>query len=445
MIVKIITDLCSFVFTIIVSILLYNIEFIESIKQINWILIIASGFLFFLSIYNYGGYKKYIEFSQLNEIMALIKAAFITISISIIMLFLLNIEVPEFISIRSRIVFVISLIIIPSLFRQITSYLFPDNNPDKEKILLIGAGVIGKSFMEQLSHVKSNRFKIHGILDDKIKKGAIISGKKIIGCTSDLISIITNSKIDRVIVAVRHISQDKLNKIRSDLLDTPTKLYLLPSIESFITNPAKLSGYSGLPIISKNDNSQSLYYLVSKRCIDIIGSIVLFVITIPLWLIIMILVYLDSKGNIFFNQYRVGLNGEHFQIYKFRTMFSNVEKYDHCPIDNNDNRVTKIGKWLRKTSLDELPQLLNIFKGEMSLVGPRPEMPFQVEGYTSLEKRRWSVKPGLTGLWQITPHRNAEPCENPEFDHFYISNQSITLDLVIIFMTGFFVLRTWTN
>ena len=445
MITKLIADIGSFSLAVITSILFYNIDFLQSLHEINWILIIGAGVLFLFSIYNYGGYKNHVEFSQLNEIMALIKAAFITITISIIMLFLLNIEVPEFISIRSRIVFVISLIIIPSLFRQITSYLFPDNNPDKEKILLIGAGVIGKSFMEQLSHVKPNRFKIHGILDDKIKKGAIISGKKIIGCTSDLISIITNSKIDRVIVAVRHISQDKLNKIRSDLLDTPTKLYLLPSIESFITNPAKLSGYSGLPIIAKDGKLQSIFYQISKRLIDIIGSIVGFIITIPLWPIILILIVLDSTGPVFFKQIRVGLDGKEFEIYKFRTMYTDVKKYDHCPVDNNDSRVTITGKWLRKTSLDELPQLLNIFRGEMSLVGPRPEMPFQVEGYTPMEKERWSVKPGLTGLWQITPHRNAEPCENPEFDHYYISNQSITLDLVIIFMTGFFVLRTWTN
>ena len=126
-------------------------------------------------------------------------------------------------------------------------------------------------------------------------------------------------------------------------------------------------------------------------------------------------------------------------------MHISAEKYDHCPVDGNDARVTKIGKWLRKTSLDELPQLINIIKGEMSLVGPRPEMPFQVENYTAIEKRRWIVKPGLTGLWQITPHRKAEPCENPEFDYYYINNQSLTLDLVIIVMTCFFVFKTWTH
>ena len=166
----------------------------------------------------------------------------------------------------------------------------------------------------------------------------------------------------------------------------------------------------------------------------------------PIWPIIILLIIFDSKGGpIFFSQIRIGLNGNKFKIYKFRTMYTDVEPYDHCPTSHRDSRVTKTGRFLRKTSLDELPQFFNILKGEMSLVGPRPEMPFQVKGYTPIEKQRWSVKPGLTGLWQITPHRNAEPCENPEYDHFYISNQSLTLDLVIMVMTGFFIFKTWTH
>jgi len=445
MITKLIADIGSFLLAVMTSILFYNIDFLQSLHEINWILIIGAGVLFLFSIYNYGGYKNHVEFSQLNESMALVNAAITTIIISIVTLFIVTLEIPTFISIYSRIVFVFSLLIIPSFLRQFIYYWFPVNNKEKENVLLIGGGVIGKLFLKQLLSINNTQFTIHGILDDKISKGKIIYDSKVIGDISELETVIANSKIDRVIVAVRHISETKLNEIRSILLTTQANLFLLPSIESFHKNPAKLKEYSGIPIISLDDKKGSMYFQISKRIIDIIGSLIAIIITLPLWPIIMLLIVFDSKGTILFKQYRIGLNGEEFEIYKFRTMFTKVPVYAPCPIDNSDNRITKVGRWLRKTSLDELPQLLNILKGEMSLVGPRPEMPFQVKGYTPIEKQRWKVKPGLTGLWQITPHRNAEPYENPEFDQYYILNQSLTLDLVIMVMTCFFIFKTWTH
>ena len=445
MITKLIADIGSYSLAVMTSILFYNIDFLQSLHEINWILIIGAGVLFLFSIYNYGGYKNHVEFSQLNESMALVNAAITTIIISIVTLFIVTLEIPTFISIYSRIVFVFSLLIIPSFLRQFIYYWFPVNNKEKENVLLIGGGVIGKLFLKQLLSINNTQFTIHGILDDKISKGKIIYDSKVIGDISELETVIANSKIDRVIVAVRHISETKLNEIRSILLTTQANLFLLPSIESFHKNPAKLKEYSGIPIISLDDKKGSMYFQISKRIIDIIGSLIAIIITLPLWPIIMLLIVFDSKGTILFKQYRIGLNGEEFEIYKFRTMFTKVPVYAPCPIDNSDNRITKVGRWLRRTSLDELPQLLNILKGEMSLVGPRPEMPFQVKGYTPIEKQRWKVKPGLTGLWQITPHRNAEPYENPEFDQYYILNQSLTLDLVIMVMTCFFIFKTWTH
>ena len=445
MITKLIADIGSYSLAVMTSILFYNIDFLQSLHEINWILIIGAGVLFLFSIYNYGGYENHVEFSQLNESMALVNAAITTIIISIVTLFIVTLEIPTFISIYSRIVFVFSLLIIPSFLRQFIYYWFPVNNKEKENVLLIGGGVIGKLFLKQLLSINNTQFTIHGILDDKISKGKIIYDSKVIGDISELETVIANSKIDRVIVAVRHISETKLNEIRSILLTTQANLFLLPSIESFHKNPAKLKEYSGIPIISLDDKKGSMYFQISKRIIDIIGSLIAIIITLPLWPIIMLLIVFDSKGTILFKQYRIGLNGEEFEIYKFRTMFTKVPVYAPCPIDNSDNRITKVGRWLRRTSLDELPQLLNILKGEMSLVGPRPEMPFQVKGYTPIEKQRWKVKPGLTGLWQITPHRNAEPYENPEFDQYYILNQSLTLDLVIMVMTCFFIFKTWTH
>ena len=147
------------------------------------------------------------------------------------------------------------------------------------------------------------------------------------------------------------------------------------------------------------------------------------------------------KGPILFKQKRIGLNGKPFKLYKFRSMHSDSPKYAHCPDSSSDPRITKIGKWLRKTSIDELPQIYNVLKGEMSMVGPRPEMPFIVKSYNRIEKRRLVVKPGLTGLWQVSPHRNTEINHNLEYDFYYIENQSFILDLVILFMTAIFAVR----
>tara|TARA_B100000676_G_scaffold278062_1_gene300206 strand:- start:2166 stop:2546 length:381 start_codon:yes stop_codon:yes gene_type:complete len=126
-------------------------------------------------------------------------------------------------------------------------------------------------------------------------------------------------------------------------------------------------------------------------------------------------------------------------------MYIDSPKYAHCPSDGNDPRITKIGSWLRKTSIDELPQLINVLRGDMSLVGPRPEMQFIVNDYNAIEKKRLLIKPGLTGLWQISPYRKSEISHNLEYDFYYIENQGYVLDIVILILTIFFAIRGFTN
>ena len=445
MLINILSDLLSYILCIILSFIFYDIYFSYALTQVKWELIFGGCILFLTSIYNYGGYRSHDEFSLLQVTTALIRSGFVTVMISIVILFILNIEIPSFITVESRVAFVLGIIMFPSIIRYYTTRIFIQNHNIKDNILIIGAGSIGKSFLEQLNKTDHNRFNIIGLIDDRVDKGEKIVGYKVIGNISDLSLIINTKKIDRVILAIRKISNDKLNQIHSKLIDKSIKIYLLPSKDSFINNPSKLKQYSGIPLISTGPKEQTAFYKISKRLIDIFGSIIGLLISLPLLPIIIMFILFDSKGSLIFKQTRIGLGGKEFEIYKFRTMYSDSKKYDHCPTDATDNRVTKVGRWLRKTSLDELPQFINILKGEMSLVGPRPEMPFQVQGYTPFEKQRWSVKPGLTGLWQITPHRNSEPCENPEYDNFYILNQSLTLDLVIILLTSVFIFRTWTH
>ena len=149
-------------------------------------------------------------------------------------------------------------------------------------------------------------------------------------------------------------------------------------------------------------------------------------------LAIALIIKLTSEGPVIFKQKRVGLNGKEFSFYKFRSMYTEAPQYAPTPSNPADPRITKIGRWLRRTSLDELPQLFNVLRGDMSLVGPRPEMPFIVSQYTSIERRRLDAKPGITGVWQISAAR-AEPIHaNMEYDLFYLENRSLLLDIAII-------------
>jgi lipopolysaccharide/colanic/teichoic acid biosynthesis glycosyltransferase len=161
----------------------------------------------------------------------------------------------------------------------------------------------------------------------------------------------------------------------------------------------------------------------------------------PLWILIVAGIKLDSPGKALIKQKRVGKDGGIFEMYKFRTMKNDTGLYEKAPFSPDDPRITKFGKFLRKTSLDELPQLINVLKGEMSLVGPRPEMPFIVENYSNWQRKRLEVKPGLTGLWQILGRKDLPLHENIEYDFYYIKNQSLILDMVILVKTVWTVIR----
>ncbi|WP_246055417.1 sugar transferase [Pseudalkalibacillus caeni] len=190
-------------------------------------------------------------------------------------------------------------------------------------------------------------------------------------------------------------------------------------------------------------------YLFLKRTLDFAGALFGLILLFPLFLIVGLLIKIeDPKGPVFFKQKRTGLNGEEFYMYKFRSMVSNAEELLAQLLDKNettgamfkmkdDPRVTKIGKYIRKTSIDELPQLWNVFKGDMSLVGPRPPLPREVEEYADFDKQRLLVKPGCTGLWQVSGRSNIGFDEMVELDLQYIANRSVWYDFKLIFITVF--------
>ena len=189
------------------------------------------------------------------------------------------------------------------------------------------------------------------------------------------------------------------------------------------------------------DGDHPLPYILFKRVLDVLLSSLLILLTLPMWLVAAIMVKATSCGPVFFRQERTGQSGRRFVMLKFRSMYADTPKYGRSPESSDDTRITPAGKFLRRTSMDELPQLLNVLTGEMSLVGPRPEMPFITDTYTPLERRRLSVPQGLTGLWQLSGDRKFTIHEALEYDLYYIENRGIFLDFAILLHTLFFSMK----
>lgn len=191
---------------------------------------------------------------------------------------------------------------------------------------------------------------------------------------------------------------------------------------------------------ARADNS-SFFYEIGKRIFDCVGATLLLLISTPLWLVAALAVTFSSPGPIIFRQERVGQNGRIFRMLKFRTMYADAPEYDRSPEDAADARITRAGQFLRKTSVDELPQLWNVLRGEMSLVGPRPEMPYVVEGYNAQERTRLSVPQGLTGIWQLSADRKYAIHENIEYDLYYVENRGFFIDLAVLLHTLVFAMK----
>jgi lipopolysaccharide/colanic/teichoic acid biosynthesis glycosyltransferase len=204
--------------------------------------------------------------------------------------------------------------------------------------------------------------------------------------------------------------------------------------------PASMPRSDFAPLSIDGMREQQIYGVV-KRVLDIFLSLLLLVLFAPMFLVVAALVCIDSPGPALFVQKRVGRNGKLFDIYKFRSMHVDTPKYERSPASSRDRRITRFGRIMRRASFDELPQLINVLLGNMSLVGPRPEMPFIVERYNSVHRIRLVVAPGITGLWQLSAARSSPIHENIQYDLDYIRKRSFFLDISILIHTLFFAMR----
>jgi exopolysaccharide biosynthesis polyprenyl glycosylphosphotransferase len=245
---------------------------------------------------------------------------------------------------------------------------------------------------------------------------------------------------DLLIVAMPPASSDDLTEVMDIAKQAGTPLALMSR-----SLPKERIGWDsievdGLQLTAPSRVTERRYYAFAKRAVDIVVSSFLLVLLAPFLLLIGLMIRLGSPGKALFVQKRVGKNGKLFNIYKFRSMYLGTRRYDISPTQSSDPRITPLGKFLRRTSLDELPQLINVFLGDMSLVGPRPEMPFIVERYSDQHRRRLLVVPGITGLWQLSADRALPIHENMEYDLYYIRNCTFFMDIAILLHTLLFAI-----
>jgi exopolysaccharide biosynthesis polyprenyl glycosylphosphotransferase len=267
-----------------------------------------------------------------------------------------------------------------------------------------------------------------------------------LGTIDDLTHIVVDQHIDEVIFALPPQQQDRVAQLSLDLLQHPVMVHMIPGVIdlAFARTPVETVG--GIPLISLRESAFTTPQRVLKRVFDITASAGLLLLLSPLMLLIALLIKLESPGPVFFFQERIGEHGRRFKMIKFRSMYQDAERrwqevarrdesgrLIHKMTD--DPRVTRVGRKLRRTSLDELPQLANVLRGEMSLVGPRPEMPYIAAEYEPWQWQRFRVPPGMTGWWQVNGRSDKPMHLHTEDDLYYIQNYSFWLDLRILFKT----------
>jgi len=318
-----------------------------------------------------------------------------------------------------------------------------------ERVLIYGAGHTGRRVFSALK--RSPRLGLEPVLfvdDDRNREGATIfemsygrrrSAAIVAGPISK--DILRKYEIDTIIVAIPSIGREHFLRVVDDAFLARVRLSFVPSHFLSSNSLVDYQDIDGVLLASLDQHTKRSGYEVVKRCADVLVASLCLTVGGPFFLLLAALVRLDSPGPALFKQQRVGQCGTLFEMFKFRSMHLQASGSDYSPKTSDDPRITRVGRFLRKTSLDELPQLLNVLDGSMSLVGPRPEMPFIVAQYGEKERQRLRVKPGLTGLWQLSGDRTFLIHENIEYDLYYIQHRNFFMDMAVLLHTSIFAMR----
>ena len=390
-----------------------------------------------------GLYRPMRGVRRIREMMLLVQANIFSLLLLISVTYLFREKTMEF----SRLVFVyfgLGAIVFTVVERSFLRGLLREvrrQGYNLRYMLIVGAGKLAGDIATRIRLRRELGIQLIGCLskDGVDKKGP--RGVPIVGSYDDLEGILKTRDIDQLMVALPLDDNHLLPEIMSRIGDSLVDIKIVPDLYQFVSVGGAIEEFEGLPVISLQESPIDGINLVTKRILDLILALVVSFVIAPALLLIALLIKLTSRGPIFYKQERVSVDGSSFTILKFRTMYTDAEQHGPGWTTKGDNRVTPLGRFLRSWSLDELPQLFNVLRGDMSIVGPRPERPVFIEEFRQRIPRymlRHKVPAGMTGWAQVNGWRGDTSIDKRiEYDLYYIENWSLGLDLKILFMTLF--------
>jgi exopolysaccharide biosynthesis polyprenyl glycosylphosphotransferase len=411
--------------------------------------IVALGLLFvnlywFALFYFSGLYKNWYERSPFEEFFTIIKTTFIGILIIYILVITNTTKQPRL----SFLFYFFNITFITIALRLVVRKI--QKKLRSKGLISMSAVVIGTE--AKINSIKSDTIISQSwglnVIGGVLSQNHYPNSENIIGRIGDLEQIIDTYNPEVIIMADAEMNHKTMFQIVNLCSERNIRCKIEPDLYSIFTGQTKTHNIYGIPFIEISPQLMKNWEQTTKRMFDIIFSSVVLLLGFPFWLLVALAIRLESKGNIFYTQDRVGKDGKLFRMIKFRSMVPNADKIGGGWTEVNDKRVTKFGKLLRKTHLDEIPQFLNVIKGDMSIVGPRPEQPHLVEEFSKtypFYKRRLKVRPGITGWWQVkyTPYTfDIKEIEGRlKDDFYYIENMSIKFDIEIVIRTVWCVIK----
>ena len=413
-----------------------------------WVAALTFAVVFVLMLDHDGAYRRANSLLRIRETERILRVSIQAFGIVLPASFFFSFLFSRWV-VALAIVFVPMMLVIEKQIMYMVIRHFHSRGVGIQNVLIYGAGFTGRSVLSALARSPKLGLRPVAIVDDDER----IAGKEIYASSyrheifAPVIAGPMSGDLLRewgcslVVVGIPSLSRQRLQEVAAEAFTAEADVSFVPQLSFVSEAPTEYVDIDGVLIASLGQPARKRVYEGLKRIFDVCASLSLLVLTAPFCALISVLIRRDSTGPVLFRQSRIGHNGKPFELYKFRSMRVDAPKYGLHPTGTDDPRVTRVGSWLRHTSLDELPQLINVLRGEMSLVGPRPEMPFIVEGYNARHRQRLSVVPGITGLWQLSADRNLLIHENIQYDLYYIRNRNFFMDLAILLHTAVFAMK----